>query len=113
MSTHDTGRIPMLSPPVVRALITRPGLWPTAFCVLARLAVPGWWRTSPFLPLPDRRWWAFRMVTAYGRPDAQPVAADVVSYLEWCRSTGRRRVPRHLSGDASAGLGTPSDGQSG
>jgi hypothetical protein len=28
------------------------------------------------------------MVTAYGRPDAVPERADVVSFLEWCRATG-------------------------
>jgi hypothetical protein len=31
------------------------------------------------------------MVTAYGDPDARPEAADVVSYLEWCRSTSPQR----------------------
>jgi len=72
--------------PVVR----RPGLWPTAVTTLLRLAAPGWWRRSPHLPLPDPRLWAFRMVTAYGRTDAVPAAADVVSYLEWCRGSSSR-----------------------
>jgi hypothetical protein len=31
------------------------------------------------------------MVTAYGRPDAQPNAEDIVAYLEWCRTAKRRR----------------------
>jgi hypothetical protein len=30
------------------------------------------------------------MITAYGDPDAVPDADDVVSYLEWCRSSGGR-----------------------
>jgi len=70
---------------VAAAVLRRPGLWPAALAALARLAPPGWWRRRPHLPVPDDRLWAFRMVTAYGRPDAEPVAADVVSYLEWCR----------------------------
>jgi len=59
---------------------------------LLRLAPHGWWRRAPFLPLPARDYLHFRMVTAYGGdgdpdlvPDADP-AADLVTYLEWCRS---------------------------
>ncbi len=70
---------------VAAAVLRHPGLWPAALGALVRLAPPGWWHRRPFLPLPDARLWAFRMVTAYGRPDAAPVPADVVSYLEWCR----------------------------
>ncbi len=69
------------------AVASRPDLWWTAFGVLRRLAAPGWWRSRPPLPLPSGRLWAFRMVTAYGRPDRVPDRADVISYLEWCRST--------------------------
>ena len=75
---------------VAAAVLRRPGLWPTALGALVRLAPPGWWRRSPHLPVPDARLWAFRMVTAYGRPDADPRAEDVVSYLEWCRDTPSR-----------------------
>jgi hypothetical protein len=62
-----------------------------------RLAPRWWWRTSPHLPLPDRRLWEFRMVTAYGRPDAVPERADVISFLEWCRSTAAPGSP-HVDG---------------
>jgi len=72
------------------AVSRRPGLWPTALGALIRLAEPGWWRRSPHLPYPDTRLWSFRMITAYGDPDAVPDADDVVSYLEWCRSSGGR-----------------------
>ncbi len=77
-----------------RAVFRRPDLWWTALGALIRLAPPGWWHHRPPLPVPDRRLWAFRMVTAYGRSDAEPDARDVVSYLEWCRDT---RVPRRPS----------------
>jgi hypothetical protein len=78
---------------MVVAVLWRPDLWWSAIGALRRLAVPGWWRSRPHLPLPDERLWAFRMVTAYGSPDADPVAADVISYLEWCRSTAVRCRP--------------------
>ncbi|MGA2838236.1 MAG: hypothetical protein ABSF84_16730 [Acidimicrobiales bacterium] len=79
--------------PLVRAVLVRPDLWWTAIGELRRLAPHLWWRSSPHLPLPDRRLWEFRMVTAYGRPDAVPGRADVVSFLEWCRATGAATSP--------------------
>lgn len=80
----------MFSRRMVGTVARRPDLWLTAFGVMYRLAAPGWWRTRPHLPLPDPRLWAFRMVTAYGRAEADPVPVDVISYLEWCRSTSAR-----------------------
>ena len=70
------------------ALARRPGLWGTAWSQLFRLAAPGWWHRSPFLPLPDRAYLAFRMETQYGSNQA-PAPADVVTYLQWCRSYGQ------------------------
>jgi hypothetical protein len=87
-----TGSTPPSSRAVVtmaRAAATRPDLWWTALGALRRLAPPGWWSSPSHLPLPDGRLWAFRMVTAYGRPDQVPDRSDVVAYLEWCRSTAR------------------------
>ena len=79
---------------LVAAVIQRPDLWWTAMGELRRLAPRLWWRTPPHLPLPDRRLWEFRMVTAYGRPDAVPDRADVVAFLEWCRATADTGPPR-------------------
>lgn len=95
---------------VVRAIIGRPGLWPVALTAAGHLARPGWWHRPPYLPVPDDRLWAFRMETAYGRPDAVPTAEDVIDYLRWCRRGGRpgstrRRLP---SGHRSAGPGDDS-----
>jgi hypothetical protein len=67
------------------AVLARPGLWLTALRQVRRLARPGWWRRPPFLPLPDREYLAFRLVTQYGDAGHRPIAADVVSYLAWCR----------------------------
>ena len=68
------------------ALVLRPGLWPTALRQILRLAPSGWWRRWPPLPRPDPAYLRFRMETAYGDPDHDPEAADVVAYLRWCRT---------------------------
>jgi hypothetical protein len=91
---------------VVRALAGRPDLWWTAAGAVLRLAAPGWWRERPPLPLPAPSLWAFRMETAYGRADVDPEGADVLAYLEWCRSMagrGRTRGPRPPRGRRGAG----------
>jgi hypothetical protein len=76
---------------MARAVLRRPDLWWSALGALRRLAVPGWWKSPPYAPRPDRRLWDFRMVTAYGSADADPEPDDVISFLEWCRSTSRHR----------------------
>jgi hypothetical protein len=67
------------------AVLARPWLWPTAVVQLFALAPRGWWRRSPFLPLPDREYLGFRMQTMYGDPDRPPDPADLLAYLNWCR----------------------------
>ncbi len=74
------------------AVLRRVDLWPIALRQSLRLAPRGWWRRPPFLPVPARDYLHFRMVTAYGddgdpgrAPGTDP-AADLVTYLEWCRS---------------------------
>jgi hypothetical protein len=110
--TRSTGR------ELVRAVVWRPDLWWTALGVVRRLAAPGWWESSPPLPLPDQRLWEFRMVTAYGSPDAEPEPSDLISYLEWCRSTvgpsrlnrsgrGRRRGAGTVGGTTGVSVSPP------
>jgi len=67
------------------AVLARPSLWAVAIAQLFRLAMPGWWRRWPPLPLPDRDYLRFRLQTAYGDPERAPEPTDVVSYLRWCR----------------------------
>jgi len=105
--------LPLFSKRIVGTVAGRPDLWLTACGVLFRLAVPRWWTRRPYLPLPDPRLWAFRMVTAYGRPDADPVPADVISYLEWCRSTSARARRLRSSPAGHGGPGTLTGPQSG
>jgi hypothetical protein len=68
------------------AVLVRPSLWATALHQVRILAVPGWWRRSPHLPLPDPSYLRFRLQTAYGDPDRDPTPSDVVTYLHWCRA---------------------------
>jgi hypothetical protein len=51
------------------------------------LARPGWWRRPPFLPLPDRAYLRFRLVTAYGGDGRPPTPDDLIAYLRWCKHT--------------------------
>ena len=75
------------------AELRRPRLWPTAVVSAMRLVPAGCWRRAPHLPLPDERYLAFRMETAYGDPGHRAEPADLVEYLEWCR---RRHSGRYL-----------------
>lgn len=43
----------------------------------------GWATRFPFLPLPDREYVRWRMLTAYGDEGVVPPAADVVRYARW------------------------------
>lgn len=71
------------------ALVVRPVLWGTAVRQLLVLAVDGWYRRPPYLPVPDRDYFRFRMQTAYGDADRDPEPADLVTYLHWCRAWPR------------------------
>jgi hypothetical protein len=67
------------------AVALRPRLWPVALRQLRRTAPTGWWRRSPFLPLPPSEYLRFRLVTQYGRDDHAVDPNDVLDYLSWCR----------------------------
>lgn len=47
----------------------------------------GWWRSPPFLPLPDRAYLRWRMDTAYGDPEVVPPVEDVIGFARWRRET--------------------------
>jgi hypothetical protein len=42
-----------------------------------------WFQRAPFLPLPDKKYLRWRMLTAYGDPDAVPSPDDVARYARW------------------------------
>lgn len=70
------------------AVARRPSLWGTAVRQAHRSAPSGWWRRAPFLPVPDRAYLRFRLVTQYGSYDHPPAPVDVVNYLSWCKRQG-------------------------
>ncbi len=62
----------------------RPDLWATALRSAIDLTPSGWWRRAPFLPVPDRSWMRFRLVTAYGGDGSAPIdGGDLITWLEW------------------------------
>jgi hypothetical protein len=73
----------------VAAVAVRPWLWSTAVRQLARLVPPRWWARGSRLPLPDRAYLRFRLVTAYGGAGHEPRPEDVVTYLHGCRAWPR------------------------
>jgi hypothetical protein len=81
---------------VVGELLLRPSLWFTAGRQLRRTVAARWWLRWPFLPLPDATYVRYRMETAYGTSGV-PNAADVMTYLEWCRE-GEYLVSRRSAG---------------
>lgn len=54
-----------------------------------RLRANGWWRTRPFLPLPDPAYWGFRLMTATGSYDGVLEPREVVDAATWA---ARQRV---------------------
>ena len=59
-----------------------------------RLRARAWWRRAPFLPLPDRAYWAFRVMTATGSSGGTVCARDVLEAAAWSvRQPVGRRVP--------------------
>lgn len=70
----------------VLAVVRRPRLWPTALLAAARLSAPGWWRRWPPVPSPPDAYGRFRAVTARGGTDPAVDPADLVAWLEWCRT---------------------------
>jgi hypothetical protein len=72
-------------------LVARAVINPRLALDLLRLAwsfrARGWYRQTPFLPLPPREYLRWRMLTAYGDEDAVPPVDDVVRFAVWRRET--------------------------
>ena len=53
---------------------------------MKRLIPSRWWTRPPFLPVPNRDYVRFRLLTAVGSDGgAAAEPADLIQWLEWCR----------------------------
>jgi len=68
---------------LVRYLIRRPTLVAVVVRAAWRLRATNWWRRAPYLPLPDERYWSFRMMTATGSTEGRVSAREVVDAALW------------------------------
>jgi hypothetical protein len=48
-----------------------------------RMRATNWWSHAPFLPLPDRAYWRFRLATATGSPNGSPTVREMVEFAKW------------------------------
>jgi hypothetical protein len=76
---------------VARFLLRHPRQLPTVVRAGWRLRSTRWWRHAPFLPLPDRAYWRFRMMTVMGPSGERMSGRDVVAAAKWSL---RQRVGR-------------------
>ena len=67
------------------AIMRRPRLWGEAVRTVGAMSGRAWWKTRPFLPLPDPTYMAWRRATAYGSETASATPKDLIDYLEWRR----------------------------
>ena len=65
--------------------VRRPSLAVDLLRVAWRFRARDWWRTPPFLPVPDATYLAWRMHTAYGDHHAVPSPDDGARYARWAR----------------------------
>ena len=79
---HAVRRVSMIGR-VIRLAVTHPRLLGGLFATAWRFRARGWFRRPPFLPVPPASYLAWRLDTAYGRPDVVPPSRDMESYLHW------------------------------
>jgi hypothetical protein len=71
------------------AVLRRPSLWRVAARQAVRLVPPGWWRRTPYVPVPSPEYVRFRLLTQYGDAEHAIEPSDVVNYLRWCAAWDR------------------------
>ncbi len=76
---------------VLRVVGPKPSLWITAFREARRFVPDEWWRSRPYLPVPDPAFLAFRSETQYGSGDHAVEPHDLEVWLRWCRSEYQRQ----------------------
>jgi hypothetical protein len=71
------------SPGLGRYLLRHPSDAVTLARAGWRLRREGWLHRSPFLPLPDARYWQFRLTTVNGSSDTALSPASMVDAARW------------------------------
>ncbi|MEI8050974.1 MAG: hypothetical protein WCI12_06025 [Actinomycetes bacterium] len=82
---------PIVARGTTARVLLRPWLIPAAIRGALAMAKRGWWRRWPFLPVPDDRYWAFRMETASGGDGSiLPTPDETLEVIEWTAQMRRR-----------------------
>ncbi len=68
---------------MTRYLARHPLALPVVLRAGWRLRAHQWWRRAPFLPVPGKSYWRFRMVTATGSATGTLSAREVVDAATW------------------------------
>ena len=76
---------------LARYLIRHPADLAPVLSAAWRLRRRGWWRRFPYLPVPDPRYWEFRVATATGERDGVLDPQEVVAAARWSRVQSRGR----------------------
>jgi hypothetical protein len=72
-------------------LLHHPGEIPVVARAAWRLRRQGWWRRAPFLPLPGRQYWQFRVATATGSAAGTTSVREVIEFAKWSDRQRTRR----------------------
>jgi hypothetical protein len=75
----------------VAHLLAHPAEIPVVTRAAWRLRRVGWWRRAPFLPLPGRAYWQFRLATATGSATGATTVREVIEYAKWSNQQRTRR----------------------
>jgi hypothetical protein len=82
----------LLEKGTIPKLMRSPRLIPAAIGAAFAMAPRGWWRKAPFLPVPNKEYWKFRMETFQGGDGTTlPSPQEFVEVVGWFRSMKNHR----------------------
>jgi hypothetical protein len=76
---------------ILTHFVRHPGEIPVVTRAAWHLRRRGWWRRAPFLPLPGREYWLFRLATATGSVTGTTSVREVVEFAKWSDQQWTRR----------------------
>ena len=71
------------SPGLGRYLVTHPIDAVVLFRAGWKLRSTGWWKRAPYLPLPSKKYWEFRMTTLGGSSHVRPTPSAMIDAAKW------------------------------